>query len=64
MRPGVRFVDLGSEGCSPDITHRIGVEIDGHHFVATAKNKKLARKFLAIDACSKLFNIQFSRDEN
>lgn len=64
MRPGAKYVDLGSEGQVPNILHRVGVEIDGEHFIGTAKNKKLARKNAAIDACNKFFETNFVKEEN
>lgn len=64
MRPTTKYVDLGSEGQVPNILHRVGVEIDGQHFIGSAKNKKLARKFAAIDACNQFFGTNFAKTEN
>lgn len=64
MRPAIKYVDLGSEGQVPNILHRVGVEVDAQHFIGTAKNKKLARKNAAIDACNQLFGTAFIKDEN
>lgn len=64
MRPSIKYVDLGSDGQVPNILHRVGVEIDGCHFIGSAKNKKLARKFAAIDACNQFFGTNFVKDEN
>lgn len=64
MRPAIKYVDLGSEGQVPNILHRVGVEVDGNHFIGTAKNKKLARKNAAIDACNQLFGTTFIKEEN
>ncbi|XP_031627838.1 double-stranded RNA-specific editase 1-like isoform X2 [Contarinia nasturtii] len=64
MRPVTKYVDLGSEGQVPNILHRVGVEVDSQHFIGSAKNKKLARKNAAIDACNKLFGTTFAKDEN
>lgn len=63
MRPSVKYVDLGSEGTTPNIVHRIGVDVDNLQFIGTGKNKKMARKNAAAEACNKLFNIQFVKDE-
>lgn len=64
MRPSTKYVDLGSEGQAPNIAHRVGVEVDAKHFIGSAKNKKLARKNAAIDACNQCFGTQFVKDEN
>lgn len=64
MRPSTKYVDLGSEGQAPNISHRVGVEVDGQHFVGSAKNKKLGRKNAAIDACNACFGTQFIKEEN
>lgn len=63
MRPATKYVDLGSEGQVPNILHRIGVEVDGNHFIGTAKNKKLARKNAAIEACNEMFGTNFVKDD-
>lgn len=63
MRPATKYVDLGSEGQVPNILHRIGVEVDGNHFIGTAKNKKLARKNAASEACNEMFGTNFVKDE-
>lgn len=63
MRPVTKYVDLGSEGQVPNILHRIGVEVDGNHFIGTAKNKKLARKNAAIEACNEMFGTNFVKDD-
>lgn len=63
MRPATKYVDLGSEGQVPNIQHRVGVEVDGNHFIGTAKNKKLARKNAAVDACNEIFGTQFVKDD-
>lgn len=59
MRPNTKYVDLGSEGKSPDITHRVGIEVDGRNFVGVAKSKKLARKIAARDACNTFFDTKY-----
>lgn len=64
MRPSTKYVDLGSEGQAPNIAHRVGVEVDSKHFIGSAKNKKLARKNAAIDACNQCFGTQFIKEEN
>lgn len=64
MRPATKYVDLGSEGQAPNVLHRIGTEVDGEHFIGTAKSKKLARKNAAIDACNRFFGTNFVKDDN
>ncbi|XP_055297939.1 double-stranded RNA-specific editase 1-like isoform X2 [Sitodiplosis mosellana] len=64
MRPATKYVDLGSEGQVPNILHRVGVEVDAEHFIGTAKNKKLARKNAAIDACNEMFGTEFIKEDN
>lgn len=59
MRPGTKYVDLGTEGKSPAILHSVGVDVDGQQFIGRAKNKKLARKLAARDACNALFGTQY-----
>lgn len=63
MRPGTKYVDLGAEGKSPVIVHSVGVEIDGRQFIGRAKNKKLARKLAARDACNTLFGTQYPLED-
>lgn len=63
MRPGTKYIDLGNEGKSPNISHKIGVDVDGAHFIGCAKNKKLARKLAARDACNTLFGTQYPLEE-
>lgn len=63
MRPNVKYVDLGSEGTTPNILHRIGVDVENLQFIGTAKNKKMARNNAAAEACNKLFNINFVKEE-
>lgn len=64
MRPGTKYVDLGTEGKSPNVSHSVGVDVDGSHFIGRAKNKKLARKLAARDACNALFGTQYPMDES
>lgn len=64
MRPATKYVDLGSEGVAPNVRHRVGTEVDGEHFVGSAKSKKLARKNAAIYACNRFFGTNFDREEN
>lgn len=63
MRPSTQYVELGTEGVTPNITHRVGVTVNGQQFVGAARSKKLARKAAAIDACNTLFKTNFSRDD-
>lgn len=64
MRPQTKYVDLGSAGQVPNILYYVGVEVDGNPFIASAKNKKLARKYAAIDACNQSFGTVYIKDEN
>lgn len=65
MRPGQTFEDLGSNGQagSNNISHCMGITVDGEKFIAHARSKKIARKIAAIDACNKLFGTNFKNDE-
>lgn len=63
MRPGVQYVEFGSEGNPPNIIHKMGVSIDGQEFIANGKTKKIARKEVAIMACNSLFNTKFAVGE-
>lgn len=64
MRPQTKYIDLGNAGQAPNILYYVGVEVDGSPFIASAKNKKLARKYVAIDACNQSFGTFFVKDEN
>lgn len=59
MRPLTQYIELGSEGTTPNIIHRVGVEVDGTQFVGEGRSKKMARKAAATQACNTLFNCQF-----
>lgn len=64
MRPATQYVELGSEGNSPNsIIHRMGVTIGEQQFIGSARSKKLARKAAAIEACNALFNTSFARED-
>lgn len=63
MRPAARYLDLGSDGKSPAIVHRIGIDVDGKQFIGVAKNKKQARKNAAREACNTLFGTNYANDE-
>ncbi|XP_037028159.1 uncharacterized protein LOC119068607 isoform X1 [Bradysia coprophila] len=62
MRPNTQYVDLGSEGTTPNVLHRFGVTIDGQSFVGQDRTKKLARKAVAIAACNAVFGTTFQHD--
>lgn len=64
MRPGVKYVDLGSEGKTPNLLHRVGVDIDSIKYIGSGTSKKLARKNAAVKACNTLFNVGYPADEN
>lgn len=62
MRPGVQYIDLGSDGTPPNMLHKIGVTVDEKKYIGEARSKKNARKFVAIDACNELFGTRFVKD--
>lgn len=59
MRPATQYIELGCEGTTPNIIHRVGVEVGGSQFVGEGRSKKLARKAAATQACNMLFNCSF-----
>lgn len=59
MRPSTQYIELGFEGTTPNIIHRVGVEVDGTQFIGEGRSKKLARKAAATQACNTLFNCNF-----
>lgn len=63
MRPNTQYVDLGSEGTTPNVVHRFGVTVDGQSFVGQDRTKKLARKAVAINACNTCFGTNFKQEE-
>lgn len=64
MRPGITFVDLGSVGTTPNITHKISVTVDNKTYVGEGRSKKLGRKYVASLACTELFGIVYSEEES
>jgi hypothetical protein len=44
------------------MVYNVGVLVDGVHFLASARSKKLARKSAAIKACNQLFATAYSED--
>jgi len=63
MRPNTQYVDLGSEGTTPNVVHRFGVTVDGKSFVGHDRTKKLARKAAATAACNSCFGTKFQQEE-
>lgn len=59
MRPQTQYLELGSEGTTPNVIHRIGVTVDGQEFVGAARSKKGARKAAAIKACNTVFSCAY-----
>lgn len=59
MRPQTQYMELGSEGTTPNVIHRVGVTVDGQDFVGAARSKKGARKAAAIKACNAVFPCAF-----
>jgi hypothetical protein len=55
MRPGTTYIDLGHEGMSPSILHKVGTTVDNQQFIGEARSKKEARKKVATQALKKLF---------
>lgn len=62
MRPQTQYIELGSEGTTPNVIHRIGVTVDGREFVGSARSKKAARKAAAIQACNVTFRCKYEAD--
>jgi hypothetical protein len=62
MRPGIVYIDLGSDGNPPNILHKVGVTVDDKKYIGEARSKKNARRFVAIDACNELFGTRFVKD--
>jgi hypothetical protein len=60
MRPCTTFSDLGSQGISPNIVHTVGCTVDENNFIASGRSKKEARKRIATEVLTKLFNWQGS----
>lgn len=63
MRPSLQFVDLGTEGTTPKVFHRVGVTFNEEQFFGIGRSKKLARRAVSIDVCNKFFNTTFVRDD-
>lgn len=61
MRPNTQYIDLGSEGITPNILHRFGVSVDGQSFIGQDRSKKLARKAAAINACNTCFGTNYQQ---
>lgn len=62
MRPGTQYVELGSQGTTPNITHAIGVTVDGQQYIGNGKSKKIARKEAAKTACESVFKVKFEEE--
>lgn len=62
MRPQTQYIELGSEGTTPNVIHRIGVTVDGREFIGSARSKKAARKAAAIQACNVTFRCAYEAD--
>uniref|UniRef100_A0A336LVX2 CSON001516 protein n=1 Tax=Culicoides sonorensis TaxID=179676 RepID=A0A336LVX2_CULSO len=62
MRPGTQYVELGSQGSTPNIIHAIGVTVDGQQYIGSGKSKKIARKEAARIACETIFKMKFDAD--
>lgn len=58
MRPGTQYIDLGNEGISPSIVHKVGTTVDNQQFIDQARSKKEARKKVATVVLRKIFNWQ------
>lgn len=63
MRPQTQYVELGSEGTTPNVIHRVGVTVDGRTFVGEQRSKKAARKAAAVKACNEVFGCAYVPDE-
>lgn len=62
MRPGTQYIELGSQGTTPNIFHAIGVTVDGQQYIGSGKSKKIARKEAAKNACESIFKIKFEEE--
>lgn len=62
MRPGTQYLELGSQGTTPNIVHAIGVTVDGQQYIGSGKSKKIARKEAARIACETLFKVKFEEE--
>lgn len=56
MRPCTAYMDLGSSGAPPNISHTVGCQVDGENFIGAGRSKKDARKSAAMEVLKKLFN--------
>lgn len=63
MRPGITYKELQRTGNSPNILFTLAVETDGKTFTGTAKNKKEAKKNVAINALKALYNVVYPDDD-
>lgn len=59
MRPGIQYSDLGFDGTSPAVIHKVSVEVDGQNYLGSGRSKKIARKLAAKSACTTLWNVVF-----
>lgn len=59
MRPGLSYNDLGSEGTTPSVIHKVGITVDEQVFIGEGKSKKIARKSVAEAACRELFGVNY-----
>jgi hypothetical protein len=57
MRPCTTYMDLGSQGTPPNITHTVGCQVDGENFVGAGRSKKDARRACATEVLKKLFKL-------
>ncbi len=55
MRPCTTYMDLGSQGLPPNISHTVGCQVDGENFIGAGRSKKDARKACAAEVLKKLF---------
>ncbi|KAF7995111.1 hypothetical protein HCN44_004583 [Aphidius gifuensis] len=63
MRPGITYKELQRTGNSPNILFTLAVDTDGQTFTGTAKNKKEAKKNVAINALKVLYNVVYPDDD-
>lgn len=59
MIPNAKYTNLGLEGKWPHIMYRSLVEVDGWQYHGCGRNKKMARRNAAAEACNFHFHTSF-----
>ncbi|XP_017084356.2 uncharacterized protein LOC108116818 [Drosophila eugracilis] len=63
MRPGLIYVDQGASGEKPNVLQNLGITVDNQEFTAYGKNKKIARRNVAVKVCNTLFGTNFTESD-